>query len=442
MKKIWSIPITAVTALLLLMCSFPTLLAAKGQLRAGAARVNITPPADARFPMGAYGASRTTGHTGIHDSLYFRAIVVDDGQTQAAIVVGDIGLVSHSMWELVIPRIIAATGIPQTHIMLAATHTHSGTSLGGYSGTSTVNGDIAKAKQHQQYITDVHEKISQVTLEAQARLQPARVGVGQGRSSVNMNRRARIANGGWWLGFNPDGPSDKTVHVIKFETLRGEPIAILSNYGVHATIMGGQNQLISADIAGSTARFVEQHYGDRLVAPWTSGAAGDQAPIYTDEATFDDRIGPVSVLGQILGEEVIRVAGSIRTSSRGRIRAAQTVATCPGKKNPPGPRFRPDQSYQFLDGDPVDIRLSVLMIGNIAITGVSGEPLTMISQRLQQLSPFKETLMVTLCNGFSGYICDDDAYDQVSFEIVKTRLKRGFAEDAVVNGLLDLMEGL
>lgn len=47
--------------------------------------------------------------------------------------------------------------------------------------------------------------------------------------------------------------------------------------------------------------------------------------------------------------------------------------------------------------------------------------------------------MVTHCNGSSGYLPDDAAYDQVSYEIVATRVKRGCAENAIVNGLLEMM---
>jgi hypothetical protein len=95
-----------------------------------------------------------------------------------------------------------------------------------------------------------------------------------------MNRRARTADGGWHLGHNPDGPSDKTVAVVKFETMEGEPFAVFSNYGVHATVMGASNLQVSADLPGATSRFVEEHYGKGVISPWTSGAGGDQAPIY------------------------------------------------------------------------------------------------------------------------------------------------------------------
>jgi hypothetical protein len=47
--------------------------------------------------------------------------------------------------------------------------------------------------------------------------------------------------------------------------------------------------------------------------------------------------------------------------------------------------------------------------------------------------------MITHANGSSGYLPDDAAYDQVSYEITATRVKRGCGEDAIVNGFLEMM---
>jgi neutral ceramidase len=268
---------------------------------------------------------------------------------------------------------------------------------------------------------------------AHASLQPARAGFGTGKANVNSNRRAPDGSGGWMLGNNPDGVSDKTVAVIKFETLSGEPIAILSNYSVHGTVLGPANLQISADLPGATSRVVENHYADRVVSPWTSGAAGDQDPIYRVGTDFKN----VAALGQILGDEVIRVADAIKTSPRARIRGMQKVVMCAGKRTVQNPGS--NQEYKEEDADPVPIRLSLLVINDIAIAGVSGEVLTNIGARLKKESPFNRTLLVTHTNGSSGYLPDDAAYDQVSYEITATHVKRGCAENAIVNGLVEMM---
>jgi neutral ceramidase len=268
---------------------------------------------------------------------------------------------------------------------------------------------------------------------AQAGLQPAKVGFGTGKANVNTNRRAPDGSGGWMLGNNPDDVSDKTVAVIRFETASGEPLAIFSNYAVHGTVLGPGNLQISADLPGATSRVVETHYNDTVVAPWTSGAAGDQDPIYRVGTDFKN----VAALGQLLGEEVIKVADGIKTSARARIRGMQKVVTCPGKRTVQSPG--PDREYKTEDSDPVPIRLSLLVINDIAIAGVSGEVLTNIGLRLKRESPFNRTIMVTHCNGSSGYLPDDAAYDRVSYEIISTRVKRGCAENAIVNGLVEMM---
>ena len=402
---------------------------ASGSLRAGAARIDITPAPDAALPMSGY-AGRIEGFKSIHDNLHVRAIVVDDGSQSAALIGVEVVGMSHAFWEKASRRVTAETGIPTENILLAGTHTHAAPAIGTYN--ERVEGEAARAKRTA-YVQKVEDAIVASVRQAKTNLQPARMGYGTGQAKVNMNRRAPNGEGGWMLGNNPDGVSDKTVVVIKFETLAGEPFAIFSNYSVHGTVMGQGNLQISADLPGATARVVEQHYGDKVVSPWTSAAAGDQDPIYRTGTSFPN----LAALGQVLGSEVIRVADAIKTSPRGKIRALQKTVSCPGKRTvqPPGK----NREYKFEDADPVSIRLSLLVINDIAIAGVSAEVLTTIASRLKLESPLTKTFMVTHCNGSSGYIPDDAAYDQVSYEITTTRVKRGCAENAIVNGFLEMI---
>jgi hypothetical protein len=390
--------------------------------------VDITPAPDAALPMSGY-ANRTAGFKSVHDALNVRAIVVDDGATQAALIGCEVIGISGALWEKIADRVTQETRIPRDHIMLASVHTHAAPALGTYN--EPVEGDAVRKRA--EYVQKLEDAVVTAVREAQASLQPARIGFGTGKANVSTNRRARDGDGGWMLGNNPDGVSDKTVAVIKLETLSGGPLAIFANYAVHGTVLGPANLQISSDLPGATSRVVESHYGGRVVAPWTSGAAGDQDPIYRVGTDFRN----VAALGQLLGEEVIRVADGITTSTRARIRGMQKVVTCQGKRTIQSPG--PNREYKTEDADPVPIRLSLLVINDIAIAGVSGEVLTNISLRLKKESPFNRTIMVTHCNGSSGYLPDDAAYDQVSYEIVTTRVKRGCAENAIVNGLREMM---
>jgi neutral ceramidase len=402
-----------------------------GTLRAGAAKVDITPAPDTALPMSGY-SGRTEGFKAIHDDLNVRAIVVDDGSSQAALIGCEVIGISHALWEKLTDRLTKETRIPRDNILLAGTHTHAAPAIGTYN--EPAQGDLARRRA--EYVQKFEDAVLTAVRTAQANLQPAKVGFGTGKAHVSTNRRARNGEGGWMLGNNPDGVSDKTVAVIKFETIAGEPLAVFSNYGVHGTVLGPANMQVSSDLPGAAARFVEKHYGGKVVSPWTSGAAGDQDPIYRTGTDFRN----VLALGNILGEEVVRVADGIKTSTGGRVRSMQRVVTCPGKRTVQSPGQ--NREYKFEDADPVPIRLSLLVLSDIAIAGVSGEVLTNISLRLKRESPFNRTIMVTHGNGSSGYIPDDAAYDQVSYEITSTRVKPGCAEDAIVNGFLEMMNGL
>jgi hypothetical protein len=66
---------------------------------------------------------------------------------------------------------------------------------------------------------------------AKANLQSAQFGFGTGKAYVNMNRREFFPKRGWWwLGYSPEGPSDKAVAVLKFTDLSGKLIALFINY--------------------------------------------------------------------------------------------------------------------------------------------------------------------------------------------------------------------
>jgi len=423
-------------------------------LQVGAARIDITPAANAALPLAGY-EGRPTGFQRIHDHIYVRAIVLSDGTNTAAILAWELLGMPTNVWEELAPRISRETGIPVENLLLAGVHAHSAPLTTGMYGRHSTS----PSPQTVAYTKRVEDDAVEVVRRAKANLQPAQFGFATGKVYVNINRREFFPkNGWWWLGYNPEGPSDKTDAVLKVTDLSGRPIALLINYPVHAVVMGPENLALSGDLAGATSRYVEQYYqgkiltskamgwdlqlrpeekvdGEGPVALWTSGAAGDQDPVSMDRG---EDFSMVEGLGRILGEESVRVANGITVTSRqAAVHGSQRVITCPGRKLEPGER--PRLSYVFEDSDPVDIRLIVLKLGQLVLVGVSGEPFTNIYRRLKQRSPFNDLIMVTHANGSSGYIPTDDAFDQVSYEITASDLKPGCAENGILNTLLEMM---
>jgi len=432
--------------LAILALALPAMAADPGALRVGAAKVDITPAADLALPLNGF-ASRTQGFKAIHDHIYVRAIVLDDGTTLAALMAWESLYVPDAVWADVSRRATDELGIRPENLIFAAVHDHSAPTL-------RVGSDNATQAA---YTSQAENDAVEALRTAKARLEPARFGIGTGTAYLNINRREATGDGGWALGFNEKGPSDKTVTVLRFEDLSGKPIAFFINYPVHAVVLGPENYQITGDLAGATSRFVEQHYagldrprsdsgprmqmrradavgGEGVVAVWTSGPAGDQNPVSMSNG---EEFGLVEAMGKILGEEVVRVAAGIKTQPEARLAGAAEVVTCPGRAVDPASNQR--TGYRFNDAGPVNIRLTLLMLDRIALAGVSGEVFTLISERLKAESPFHETFMVTHANGSSGYIPNDAAFDQISYEITTSHLKPGCAENAIVNGFLEMM---
>jgi neutral ceramidase len=425
------------SALCLLLTVQSSSAAETNALRVGVAKADITPTNLTNLnPMG--------GGTfaGVHDPIFARAMIIDNGRNAAALVTLD--LIESGDTMKVRERIAKELGIPVNHIVITASHDHSAPRLGKVTpGALAHDGGPESAA----YTEVVNEKIVGALKQAKASLQPVRLGIATGSADVNVNRD-QFTPQGWKMGFSPDRPSDKTVWVIKFESLTGEPIAVLINYAVHSTVTLG-SQLVSGDLAGAAERYVEEHYNSRVVAFWTLGPAGDQNPKFSGMSLGDGPPGGTAVNsmqhpsafdvmdaeGLMVGAEVVRVANLIHpVTASARIEADERVFSCPTKQ---GINQMADMKQAQVATVP--IHLGLIMIDQIALATVSGEVVTNIYTHLKRVTPLTNTIMVTIANDRIGYIADDAAYDTPIFEVNGTPAARGCAENGIVNGLVDMM---
>jgi len=145
-------------------------------------------------------------------------------------------------------------------------------------------------------------------------------------------------------------------------------------------------------------------------------------------------------LGQVLGEEVIRVIEEIKAMSADvRIEACEQTVTLPARI-PPRDAKRPGMEVEKVDS--LNILIGLLAIDQIALTWVSGEIATNICWHLQRKSPLANTIMITMTNDRVGYIVDDAGYDTPTFASTASPLQRGYAETAIVDGLLAMIARL
>jgi hypothetical protein len=216
--------------------------------------------------------------------------------------------------------------------------------------------------------------------------------------------------------------------------------------------------VVSACLPGGASKYIEDYYRDfynrDIVALWSMGAAGDQNPVYfgglmmrngTEQqvkASFARKVQMINSFGQVMGEEVIRVVQQTkRLNDKINIYGSQRIVACPGRTRT-DTNNRQGKPGSYTDGDPVNIKLSLLELGDIAFAGVNAEVYNPIAQRLQKESSMANTIFVSITNGGSnsGYIPSDDAFVRYTFQVLSSQLQPGCAENAIVNGLLDMMD--
>ena len=246
---------------------------------AGAAEVDITPTRSV-FLYGYPHVNRWS--TGIHDPLLSSALCLSNGQTTALFVANDLICVSNVLVTSARRRIEEATGIPSCHIMISATHTHSGPVLVDAIASED---DPVVPKPDPDYLAQVENGIVEAATMAHRSLRPASPAwaIADG-SAVGTNRR------------DPYGPAIPQTPVLIVRDAHADRfLALMTVCSMHATVLHEDSTLISGDFPGLTRRHLKRRIlGEACPVVWHMGASGNQSPRHVARAnTFEeaDRLG-------------------------------------------------------------------------------------------------------------------------------------------------------
>jgi hypothetical protein len=264
-------------------------------LKVAAVEVDITPPVGVE--MAGYGA-RLKPSQGIHDPLKAQILMLSLEGEKVIIISMDLIALQAQFVNRLRDSIREKIDIPADHIMIACSHTHSGPqgfNLGNLIQDETPNETL-------QAITC--QKIAGGSVWAQNQLRPATLSLGRSQiSGLGLNRN------------DPQkGAADQQVSVLRADDDEGNPIAILFNYGCHATVMSAENLLISADYPGATRQLLRSIF-PQTVFIFTNSAAGDISTRFTRRsATFAEvtRFGQIMAAGVL---EAMNVAEPFEVSS-------------------------------------------------------------------------------------------------------------------------------
>lgn len=448
--------------------------------RAGAFAIDITPPLG-ELIVGGW-APVPAQH--IHDPLHARCLVLDDGTTKLAIVLCDNVGIPREVFDLAKRKIGDATNLPESHLLLASTHTHSATTARGPSKTA-VETDLTS------YQSFIAQRICDGVRCAINHLEPAKIGWGGVQEPSELFNRRWFVNdpqlstnpfgGVDQVRMNPPrghsaldrpaGPIDPEISFISVQSSDGRPIALLANYSLHY-VGGVGKQHVSADYFGYFAHFIEERLDAQDANPpfvgiLSNGTSGD-----VNNINFRDskpkRYAPYEKMQIVAGKVADRVAeahekitfhdwvplGAKTTELTLKTRkpSAEMLAhfdavSKRGESEAAGHRREAiyAQRISRILEDPLEIQvpLQALRIGDLGIAAIPFETFTETGLELKDRSVFDDTFTIELANGSYGYLPTPEQHRLGGYETwLGTNYVEKQASVKIVREILSLFESL
>jgi len=420
-------------------------------MKAGAAKVDITPPLGLK--MYGYGG-RKEGATGILDPLHARVLVLEAGGQRMAMVVCDLGRPFAPAWiERLRQDAKEKYGI--SYVVQAAIHTHAGPEIP----------DEYPPLQGPDWETPVLEKIERALGEAEHGAVEARLGTGYGVAYIGHNRLREQAGGrfGWFMvnpTMVPTAPVDPTVSILRIDNASGKPLAILVNYACHPVIFGPDNRQYSADWPGVMDSTVERAFasegsGAAPVCFFLQGGDGDINPFFAVTPLEQNAVGRRDWTGNRLGEEAARVAKEIVTKPEpdASLQFTEDLLEMHLRWNPE--KFRaavltswgPEAAENFdrHRHEPLRLPVATLLINKrIAFVTLPGEPFVDFQYDWRNRCPVPDAFFMGYSNGDFGYFPTVLAASRGGYGAASTAtsVEVGAGERMVNQGLMRVYEML
>ncbi|MHC4985397.1 MAG: hypothetical protein ACYTFO_04490, partial [Planctomycetota bacterium] len=218
-------------------------------MKAGVAQVDVTPP------VGCWLLGPVAQSTGVHDPLLARALVLDDGTQQVAIVAFDLIGMGWELADELKALIRERTGID--FALLQFSHTHNAPFPPTWM-TSIYKRDVERLAP---WRDQLRKAIPQLVAAAAAAAQPVSLKVGRAPVQVGFNRRVADENGTIYMAPNEDGPVVPWVDVLGVYGTDDTLMSVVYEHAAHPVIVHGSSTLMSADYPGFAAAKIQELLG-------------------------------------------------------------------------------------------------------------------------------------------------------------------------------------
>ncbi len=445
------------------------------KFQAGAATSNITPDVGGDI----IGGFSPFPSTHIHDDLFARCLVLDDGEKKLALVICDL-LGIHRMISDEARKIIAErTKIPAECVLISATHTHS--------ATSALGSDRFKHQDElDAYQNFVARRIADGVQRAANELRPAEIAFGTAEAPEHVfNRRWSMRPGtmpenpfggtdlvkmnppaGSPNLVDPAGPTDPTISFLAVREPGGRPIGVYAAYSLHYVGGVGPGH-ISADYFSIFCRELErlldaQDQSPPFVGMLANGTSGDinninfrnprkgQQPYEQMNFVAKDVAAKVqAALAKVTYESDVSLDAKYRELKLKWRKPTEEQLAWAKETQAKGAAKPRDLPYIYAERtlrmaeypETADVPLQTLRIGKVCVGTMPCEVFCEIGLDFKRRSPLQPAFLVSIAHGYMGYLPTPRQHDLGGYEtwLGTNRLEREASEKMLAE-LLEMAE--
>ena len=388
--------------------------------QAGRAQVNITPPLGVR--LAGYFHERIA--ESVRDELFARAVVLGNNDTRIALVSLDLISITDEVTGAARELIESKTGIPADHVMVCATHTHTGPEL-------RRDASLPRADE---WADGLPRAIADAVAQADAGKVPVTLRLGSAElTGYSFNRLFRLKDGREIFGkrgrdkeiIDTAGPIDPELQTLSVVDTEGRLLALLVNFAMHPDVIGGGSaNFISADWPGLLGETISTVYGREVVTLMLQGTCGD-INHRTHFPTALPTGGPDKAiqLGRGLAGAAIVALERAEPMTDARLSVLLETLAIPyytrdealyaeiealkQKENPSASEqsyIRRVEEWPY-DGQMAEVPVQVFRIGGMGLVAFPAEIFVRIGLDIKRWSPADQTFVVELANArVSSYV--------------------------------------
>lgn len=421
-------------------------------VKVGLGRADLTPPLGTS--LAGYFEDRHS--TGVHDPLLCKSLYLGADGGYLRVTACDLIAMDSPTVRSAEEQAGAAIG-PEAQSLVCCTHTHLGPAVVS----------VFSPPRAQDYAAGLPQLVAQAMRAAASAPHEAELAIGVSEAhGIAFNRRYHMRDGSVRMNpgtGNPDivkpaGPIDPQVLVLVARGASGRPRALLVNFALHLDTIGGD--VVSADYPAFLAANVREALGEDVETVFANGAFGDINHINVSDRNQPRGFAMPEHIGRVLADAVLRAYESAQPVPKLAVRAARKVVPLPAREiredmleqgrlvqlvtDPnadPAERRQaaerlgtdaPDirartyaKEWQLLaarNGRPFDADVRVACLGpEVALVGLPSETFCELGLAIKRNSPFAHTFVISLANGYVGYVATARGYAEGSYETTPAR---------------------